>query len=339
MVLWKFAARCAAKRSMKLLATAAVTLIAATAAAQTPQPGARHETNASRQARIQRTITDTYSHRWEVFGGGGYMRFRSGEYTQKNNEVTWNLAVHYFLNPKLSIVADSRGMFGNGKPLRNEYVAENPNPQINQYAFTGGASYRFYSNLRYALSAQALGGVGIEQLLRRLQRPHLRADRLLAGRRPPCLHHQPRRRHQHLPQPRLPCAPDLCRNDLHQPLRRLSAEQPRYQLRNRLPLRPPAVASGLAPEAYHRGMSKGWESKNVEEQQAQQAASSASKPEGEPTDAASAADRKRRIQALEMQRERVLSERTSSPHRRSALSLALATIERELEQLGWSIKI
>ncbi len=162
MVLWKFAARCAAKRSMKLLATAAVTLIAATAAAQTPQPGARHETNASRQARIQRTITDTYSHRWEVFGGGGYMRFRSGEYTQKNNEVTWNLAVHYFLNPKLSIVADSRGMFGNGKPLRNEYVAENPNPQINQYAFTGGASYRFYSNLRYALSAQALGGVGIE---------------------------------------------------------------------------------------------------------------------------------------------------------------------------------
>jgi hypothetical protein len=85
-------------------------------------------------------------------------------------------------------------------------------------------------------------------------------------------------------------------------------------------------------------MSKGWESKNVEEQQAQ-AASSSSKPEGEPADAASAADRKRRIQELEMKRERVLSERTSSPHRRSALELALATIERELEQLGWSIKI
>jgi hypothetical protein len=53
-------------------------------------------------------------------------------------------------------------MFGNGKPLRNEFVAQNPNPQINQYAFTGGASYRFYSTLHYALSAQALGGVGIE---------------------------------------------------------------------------------------------------------------------------------------------------------------------------------
>jgi hypothetical protein len=85
-------------------------------------------------------------------------------------------------------------------------------------------------------------------------------------------------------------------------------------------------------------MSKGWESKNVEEQQAQQD-QQAAKPEGNPADAASAAERKRRIQALEMQRERVLSERTSSPHRRSALELALATIERELEQLGWSIKI
>ena len=83
-------------------------------------------------------------------------------------------------------------------------------------------------------------------------------------------------------------------------------------------------------------MSKGWESKNVEEQQAQQAAPG---PEGNPGDAASVAERKRRVQALEMQRERVLSERTSSPHRRSALELALATIERELEQLGWSIKI
>ena len=160
MDLRKFAARCAAMWSVQLLAVAAVTLTVA-AAAQTPQPGARHETNASRQARIQRTITDTYSHRWEVFGGGGYMRFRSGEYTQKNNEVTWNLAVHYFLNPKLSIVGDARGMFGNGKPLRNEFISRNPNPQINQYAFTGGASYRFYSSLHYALSGQALGGVGI----------------------------------------------------------------------------------------------------------------------------------------------------------------------------------
>lgn len=92
-------------------------------------------------------------------------------------------------------------------------------------------------------------------------------------------------------------------------------------------------------------MSKGWESKSVEEQQAEQAERAAARSELSEVREANGrerladADRKRRLQALEMQRERVLSERTASPHRRSALELALATIERELEQLGWAVKL
>ena len=86
-------------------------------------------------------------------------------------------------------------------------------------------------------------------------------------------------------------------------------------------------------------MSKGWESKNVEEQQAEAAAPAAQKPEDHSVARRADADLKRKIQALEMQRERVLSERTSSPHRRSALETALKSIEYELEQLGWSIKL
>jgi hypothetical protein len=86
-------------------------------------------------------------------------------------------------------------------------------------------------------------------------------------------------------------------------------------------------------------MSKGWESKSVEEQQAEASAAKPAKPEVDREAAKAEAERKRRVQALEMQRERVLSERTSNPHRRSALELALATIEVELEQLGWSIKL
>ncbi len=38
-------------------------------------------------------------------------------------------------------------------------------------------------------------------------------------------------------------------------------------------------------------------------------------------------------------RERILSERTSSPHRRSALTIALADIEEKLSELGWSIHL
>ena len=86
-------------------------------------------------------------------------------------------------------------------------------------------------------------------------------------------------------------------------------------------------------------MSKGWESKSVEEQQAQASAPKVRHDAVDPAQASAEAEKKRRLQALEMQRELVLSQRTSSPHRRSALELALATIERELEQLGWSIKL
>lgn len=73
----------------------------------------------------------------------------------------------------------------------------------------------------------------------------------------------------------------------------------------------------------------------MEEQQAQAAAP---KPDAQET-SADIAERKRRVQALEMQRERILSERTSSPHRRSALAYALADIEEKLAELGWTVHL
>jgi hypothetical protein len=82
-------------------------------------------------------------------------------------------------------------------------------------------------------------------------------------------------------------------------------------------------------------MSQGWDIKSVDEQQPQ---SSDPTPEVKAALARAAeAERKRRCQALELQRERVLSERTSHPHRRSALELALADIEEKLSELGWTI--
>jgi hypothetical protein len=85
-------------------------------------------------------------------------------------------------------------------------------------------------------------------------------------------------------------------------------------------------------------MCRGWESKSVEEQQNQAAAPKQTDPD--PAAArASEAERKRQRQALELQRERILSERTSSPHRRTALTNALADIEEKLAELGWTIHL
>jgi hypothetical protein len=89
-------------------------------------------------------------------------------------------------------------------------------------------------------------------------------------------------------------------------------------------------------------MSKGWESKNVEEQQAAAATSSSEKTQAAERDLEARradGDRKRRIQTLEMQRERILSERTSSPHRRKTLEIALGEIERLLQELGLALKL
>jgi hypothetical protein len=82
-------------------------------------------------------------------------------------------------------------------------------------------------------------------------------------------------------------------------------------------------------------MSKGWESKSVEEQQSQPKDSQSATPDTQATEA----ERKRQRQVLELQRERVLSERTSSPHRRTALTNALADIEEKLAELGWTIHL
>jgi ribosomal protein L28 len=82
-------------------------------------------------------------------------------------------------------------------------------------------------------------------------------------------------------------------------------------------------------------MSRGWESKSVEEQQSQAAV-----PKVDPAIAhALNAERTRKRQELELQRERVLSERTSNPHRRTALANALADIEEKLAELGWTIHL
>jgi hypothetical protein len=89
-------------------------------------------------------------------------------------------------------------------------------------------------------------------------------------------------------------------------------------------------------------MSRGWESKSVESQQVEKAEADELKSRAAVQGAgnsAADAEQKRRRQALELQRERVLSERTSSPHRRTALSNALATIEEELSELGWTIHL
>jgi hypothetical protein len=87
-------------------------------------------------------------------------------------------------------------------------------------------------------------------------------------------------------------------------------------------------------------MARGWESKSVEEQMAIASQVPATKPESgfvneEQRRLAeqARAQHERRKQALNLQRENILSQRTSSPIRRSALESALKEIEAQLAAL------
>jgi hypothetical protein len=127
----------------------------------------RRESSANRKARIARTVADTYSHRYEVAGGGGYLRFQSGA-PQRNSEVTFFMTGTYFLNPKLGIIGDIRGLYGNAK-VQNTACTINGcqpiflgfNPQISEYPFLGGVAYRLYAKEKIAVTATGEGGVAL----------------------------------------------------------------------------------------------------------------------------------------------------------------------------------
>jgi hypothetical protein len=103
-------------------------------------------------------------------------------------------------------------------------------------------------------------------------------------------------------------------------------------------------------------MARGWESKSVEEQMAnalQQSKVGPGSHRGKPKplagdaagngfvseEARRAADklrteRERQMQALNLQRENILSQRTSHPARRTALEAALAHIETQIDKMN-----
>jgi hypothetical protein len=78
-------------------------------------------------------------------------------------------------------------------------------------------------------------------------------------------------------------------------------------------------------------MARGWESKSVEEQQAAGVENAA---ETLRAGASARAHIERQRQDLNLQRERILSERTSSPVRRRALEAALSEVESRLASLA-----
>ena len=117
---------------------------------------AQARVHARREQRKQRIVQDTYSHKFEVYGGGGYTRFRPGASLQHINESAWNGGFTDYLWGRLGLTADLRGYYGNA------FIPPNPynifKPSISEYAFMAGPQYRFVRREHWAISGQVLVG-------------------------------------------------------------------------------------------------------------------------------------------------------------------------------------
>src|SRR5271155_314681 len=64
---------------------------------------AQERGKARRKLRDQQTIQDTYTHKYEGYFGGNYLRFRPGNYLQHINEAGWHAGVTDYMFGKIGI--------------------------------------------------------------------------------------------------------------------------------------------------------------------------------------------------------------------------------------------
>lgn len=132
---------------------------------QTQQPAATQtQGQVSVQARIKarrdqrraQAIHDTYSHLYEAFVGGGYLRFTPGPKLQRLTYYSWDAALTRYFNERLGVTVDGRGYYGTA------FVGVNPSnvtrPSVSQYDVLAGPTYRFYLRPKYSIAGRVMGG-------------------------------------------------------------------------------------------------------------------------------------------------------------------------------------
>jgi hypothetical protein len=96
------------------------------------------------------------SGKFEVYGGGGYSRFRPGGALQHINESAWNGGFTDYRWGRLGITGDLRGYYGTAFTYTGPYNIFKPS--ISQYTFMVGPQYRFVRREHWAIGGQVLVG-------------------------------------------------------------------------------------------------------------------------------------------------------------------------------------
>lgn len=127
---------------------------------------AQERVRARRAARTQAIIDDTYSHKYDLYFGYAYLRFRPGHDLQHTTEYGWNAGITRYFNSKLGLTIDLRGYYSNAftghvrpqLPTGGTYQG-GFKPFISNYSVMAGPQYFLRKRKNYAVSANVLGGV------------------------------------------------------------------------------------------------------------------------------------------------------------------------------------
>ena len=110
----------------------------------------RMETKRRREAQV---VTDTYTHRWEIYAYGGYMRFRPGPNIHNSGMGGWTLGATRYFTPRWGITVDARGYYGNNSlGAVNGGGYNTYNAKFAVYPFTIGPQYRFYGSPKISIT-------------------------------------------------------------------------------------------------------------------------------------------------------------------------------------------
>ena len=113
----------------------------------------------TKQRREAEAVTETYTHRWEAYTGGSYLRFRPGPDLHNSGIAGWTLGVTRYFNPRFGITADARGDYGTNSLGPVVGGGNNTfNASFSVFQFTVGPQYRFYGTAKWSISAAAQVG-------------------------------------------------------------------------------------------------------------------------------------------------------------------------------------
>lgn len=112
---------------------------------------------ARREQRRAQAIHDTYSHLYEAFVGGGYLRFTPGPNRQRVTLYSWDVGLTRYFNERLGVTVDGRGYYGT--PYVGLNLSSITRPAISQYDALAGPTYRFLLRPKYSLSGRVMGGM------------------------------------------------------------------------------------------------------------------------------------------------------------------------------------